>query len=338
MAAQLAVLVSDPGFVQIFALPFMWRALVTVAVLAVAAGVVGLFISFRELEFVSDGLVHAVFPGLVVGAAIGGTSALLPGAAVAAVLAAVLFTVIERRGGVGADAAIAVVLTGLFSLGIVLVSRQEGYVSQLQDLLFGRLLTVTSAQLVQVVIVAALAVLIVLASWRVQLYRAFDSAGAEAAGYRPFTADIVLGIAVALLVVAGVQALGVLMVIALLTVPMAAARLLTRGFALLIPLAVLLPLAAGVGGLWLSFEWSIGTGASVSPGAVVVLLLIAGYLLAAFVRVVVLRAPELRCSPVVRSRTAISLRNSGESRNSGEGSPAAADCATTAGSAREGRA
>jgi manganese/iron transport system permease protein len=86
--------------------------------------------------------------------------------------------------------------------------------------------------------------------------------------------------------VAGVQALGVLMVVALLTVPMAAARLISRGFALLIPIAILLPLLAGAAGLWLSFEWSVGAGATVSPGSVVVLLLIAVYLLAAAVRTV----------------------------------------------------
>lgn len=269
---------------DIFALPFMWRALVTVGILAVAAGIVGLFISFRELEFVSDGLVHSVFPGLVVGSMIGGTALLLPGAVVAAILAAVLFTVIEHRGGVGADAAIAVVLTGLFSLGVVLVSRQEGYVAQLQELLFGRLLTVTETQLWQILLVALVAVAIVGVTWRAQLFRSFDAAGAEAAGFRLLRADLTLGVAVALLVVAGVQALGVLMVIALLTVPMAAARLLTRRFALLIPIAVLLPLFVGVAGLWISFEWSTTGGATVSPGAVVVLLLVAAYVLAALVR------------------------------------------------------
>lgn len=276
---------ADTSLLDMFALPFMWRALVTVAVLAVAAGIIGLFISFRELEFVSDGLVHAVFPGLVIGSAIGGTAGLLPGAAVAAILAAILFTVIDRRGGAGTDAAIAVVLTGLFSLGVVLVSKQDGYVSQLQELMFGRLLTVTEAQLWQIVVVAVVAVGIVALTWRAQLYRAFDPAGFAAAGFRPLATDITLSIAVALLVVAGVQALGVLMVIALLTVPMAAARLLTRGFALLIPLAIVVPLFAGVIGLWLSFELSVGVGASVSPGAVVVLLLVALYLVAALVRV-----------------------------------------------------
>lgn len=272
------------GPLEIFALPFMWRALVTVVVLAIAAGIVGLFISFRELEFVSDGLVHAVFPGLVVGAAVGGTAALLPGAVVAAVLAAVLFTVLERRGGVSADASIAVVLTGLFSLGIVLVSRQEGYVSQLQELLFGSLLTVTDTQLAQVLAVAVVAVAVVLVTWRAQLFRAFDREGAEAAGFRPLASDLLLGVAVALLVVAGVQALGVLMVIALLTIPMAVSRLLTRRFALLIPIAILVPLLAGAGGLWLSFEWSVGAGAQAPPGAIVVLLLVAAYAVAAVVR------------------------------------------------------
>ncbi len=299
METLLAPSLLAPGFlahspVEVFALPFMWRALVTVVILAVAAGIVGLFISFRELEFVSDGLVHAVFPGLVIGAALGGTAGVLPGAVVAAVLAAVLFTVLEHRGGVSADAAIAVVLTGLFSLGIVLVSRQEGYVSQLQELLFGRLLTVTEAQLAQILVVALAAIAVVALTWRAQLFRAFDAAGAEAAGFRPLAADIALGVAVALLVVAGVQALGVLMVLALLMIPMATARLITRGFALLIPLAILVPLVAGVAGLWLSFEWSVGAGATVSPGALVVLLLVGGYGIAALVRLARSRAAARR--------------------------------------------
>lgn len=272
------------GFLDAFQLPFMARALATVAVLAVAAGVVGLGISLRELEFVSDGLVHAVFPGLVIGAMIGGTAGLLPGAVVAALAAAVLFTVLERRGGLGADAAIAVGLTGLFSIGIVLVSRQEGYVSQLQELLFGRLLTVTEAQFWQTLIVAVAATAVMVLTARAQLFRAFDPEGFEAAGFRALRTDLALSVSVALLVVAGVQALGVLMVLALLTVPMATARLITARFALLVPLAIAVPLVAGTAGLWLSFTWSVGAGVPVSPGALVVLLLVALYGLAAMGR------------------------------------------------------
>lgn len=274
----------DTGFFDVFQLPFMARALATIAVLSIAAGIVGLGISLRELEFVSDGLVHAVFPGLVIGAAVGGSAGLLPGAVIAALAAAVLFTVLDRTDGLGSDATIAVVLTGLFSLGVVLVSRQSGYVSQLQELLFGRLLTVTSVQFWQTLIVAAAAVIIMACTARAQLFRAFDPVGFAAAGFRPFRTDLALSIAVALLVVAGVQALGVLMVIALLTVPMAAARLVTPRLAWLVPIAIAVPLLTGVTGLWLSFVWSVNAGASVSPGAVVVLLLVAVYAVVALAR------------------------------------------------------
>lgn len=290
----------EPNLIEIFTLPFMARALATVAVLAVAAGLVGLGINFRELEFASDGLVHAVFPGLVIGAALGGTTGVLPGAVIAALAAAVLFALLgragsARRSGVGrisTDAAIAVVLTGLFSLGVVLVSKQQGYVSQLQELLFGRLLTITATQFWQIVVVACLAIALMLITARGQIFHAFDPVGYAAAGFRPFLTDLVLNIAVALLVVAGVQALGVLMVVALLTVPMAVARLVTRRFAWLVPLAIGVPLIAGVSGLWLAFDLSVRIDASVSPGAVVVLLLIVLYGVAILVRALTgLRAP-----------------------------------------------
>nr|WP_245190232.1 metal ABC transporter permease [Leucobacter exalbidus] len=278
----------------------MWRALVTIALLAVASGVVGLFVSFRDLEFVSDGLVHAVLPGLVIGAAFGGTDAVLPGALAAALIAAVLFTLLERRG-IDADSAIAVVLTGLFSLGVVLVSRQDGYVSQLQELLFGRLLTVTSTQLWQIAIVAVLAVAVIVVTGRAQLFRAFDRVGSEAAGFSVLRTDLALSVAVALLVVAGVQALGVLMVIALTVVPMAVARLVTRRFAWLVPIAILTPLIAGITGLTLAFDWSVRLGATVSPGAVVVLILVALYAVAVAARLLtgaaVRKATPLKARP-----------------------------------------
>lgn len=277
---------AAPGLASIFALPFMQRALIAIAVLAVAAAIVGVFINFRELEFVSDGLVHAVFPGLVIGSLVGGTAGLLPGAVGAAVLAALLFTLLGRGGSRSAagvssrDAGIAVVLTGLFSLGIVLVSRSESYVSQLQELLFGRILTVTTAQLWQIAVVAAVAIAIVLVTRRAQLFRSFDPAGFEAAGFSGFRTDLALNIAVALLVVAGVQALGVLMVVAILVVPVAVARLLTPWLGLLAPVAALVTLLAGVAGLWGSFEWSLRGEVSASPGAMIVLSLIALYGLA----------------------------------------------------------
>lgn len=271
-------------FIDALQLPFMSRALITLIVLAVAAAIVGLGINFRELEFLSDGLVHAVFPGLVIGAAIGGSALLLPGALAAAIIAAVLFTLTSLRQRSGQDAAIAVGLTGLFSLGVVLISRQSGYVSGLQDLLFGQLLTVTDVQVLQIVIASLLAVAVILITLRAQLFRAFDTPGFAAAGFSVLSTDLALTIAAALLVVAGVQAFGVLMIVALLTVPMAVSRMLTRRFTLLIPVAIVVTLGSGVAGLALSYNWSVGAGLNVSASALTVLIMVGLYLLAVLFR------------------------------------------------------
>jgi len=272
--------VSDWLVLEALSYPFMQRALLTMALLSVASGVVGYFVSLRDLEFVTDGLIHAVFPGLVIGFALGGVAGVLPGAFVAGLAAALLLTVITRTRFVTQDAAIAVVLTSAFSLGVVIVSRQENYVSQLEELLFGRLLTVTSDQLVGIAVVAVIAMLLVVLTWRNQLFRAFDETGFVVAGHSVFRADLVLNVAVAMLVVAGVQAIGNLMVLALLIVPMAVARLITRRAGMLIPLAILAPLISSAVGLWLSFVASVNAGLTPSPSALVVLLLLACYCLA----------------------------------------------------------
>jgi len=260
--------------------PFMQRALLTMAILSVASGIVGFFISIRDLEFVTDGLIHAVFPGLVIGFAVSGTAGILPGAFAAGLLAALVLTIITRTRVVGQDAAVAVVLTSAFSLGIVIVSRQRNYVSQLEELLFGRLLTVTSDQLVQIAVVAVLSIILVLVTARRQLFRSFDEVGFVAAGHSLLRTDLVLNVAVAMLVVAGVQAIGNLMVLALLIVPMAVARLVTRNVKILIPLAIAAPFVSATLGLWLSFEMSVTLSLSPSPSALLVLVLLSMYAVA----------------------------------------------------------
>ncbi|SNS92982.1 manganese/iron transport system permease protein [Micrococcales bacterium KH10] len=262
---------------QIFELPFMSRALIGLVVLAVAAAIVGLFVNLRDLEFISDGLTHAVFPGLVVGYLVGGTSWILAGALGAALVGAVILTLVDRRR-VGSDAGIAVVLASMFSIGVVLISRSDGYVAELEQLLFGRLLTMTDVQLRQIVIVAVLAVVVVGATARLQLFRAFDLRGYRAAGLRDLQVDIALNIAVALIVVAGSQAIGNLMVLALLILPVGTARLVTRKLVGIVPIAVVVAVVTAVVGLVAGFELSVSHGLALSPSAVVVLVMIAVYL------------------------------------------------------------
>ena len=266
-----------------FALPFMSRALVVMLVLAVVAGVVGVLVNLRGLEFISDGLTHAVFPGLAIGLAVGGTAGLLPGAAIAALTAALVLTWLDRAG-VTSDAAIAIVLTATFSVGVIVVSKSEDYAGELEALLFGRVLTIPPAEVLPLVIVCVIALLAVVLTLKQQLYRAFDARASRAAGDSAFVLDLVLNAAVALVVVAAASTVGTLLVLALLIVPGAVARLATQR------LWLLFPVAAGFAaiGAWLGlaggYAASVGAGVDLPAGSTIVMVFVLAYVVVLLVR------------------------------------------------------
>ena len=266
-----------------FDLPFMARALLVLVVLSLVAGLVGVLVNLRGLEFISDGLTHAVFPGVAIGFVWGGRDGLFVGAMVAALIAAVVLTVIVRRA-VTSDAAIAIVFTAMFSVGIIVVSRETNYVGQLDALLFGRLLTVSEAEVNQTVVVCLAALIIVGFTLKEQVFRAFDFEGTAAAGYRPLVLDILLNVAIALVVVAASSAVGNLLVLAVLIVPGAVARLVTNRLWLLFPVAAGFAILAAWLGLALGYETSVNRGVDLPSGATVVLVLVAGYVLALVAR------------------------------------------------------
>jgi len=268
-----------------FTLPFMARALVVLIALSLVAGVVGVLVNLRSLEFISDGLTHSVFPGIAIGFVWGGRDGLFVGAMIAAILAAVVLTVITRRA-VSGDAAIAIVFTAMFSVGILVVSRETDYAGQLEQLLFGRLLTVTDTEVVQTLVICAIALLLLGLTLKQQIFRAFDRTAVAAVGYRPLLLDLVLNVAIALVVVAASSAVGNLLVLAVLIVPGAVARLITVRLWLLFPLAAGFAALCAWLGLALGFEASVSAGIDLPSGATVVLVLVAGYLLVLFGRVV----------------------------------------------------
>ncbi|WP_022892456.1 metal ABC transporter permease [Agromyces subbeticus] len=259
-----------------FAIPFMGRALLVMLVLAVVAGVVGVLVNLRGLEFISDGLTHAVFPGLAIGLAVGGTAGLLPGAAIAALAGALALTWLDRAG-ITSDAAIAIVLTATFSIGVIVVSRSDDYAGELEALLFGRVLTIPPAEVVPLIIVSLAALAMVLVTLKQQLYRAFDAKGSRAAGDSALVLDLVLNSAIALVVVAAASTIGTLLVLALLIVPGAVARLVTARLWWLFPVAAVFAAVAAWLGLALGYAVSVGAGVDLPAGSTVVAVFVVGY-------------------------------------------------------------
>lgn len=259
-----------------FALPFMARPLLVMLVLAVALGLASVMVTLRSLQFVGDGLVHAVFPGIVVGFAIAGRDGLIVGGLIAAAAGAIAFTLLARRA-LASDSAIAVVLTVMFGIGVIVVSQQSDYVGQLQELLFGRLLTVTDDDVVLTVVVAAIAFVAIALAWRTQLFRAHDERAARAAGHRVLLSDLVLAVAVAVLIVVATAAVGNLLALGLLVVPGAIARLVTHRLDVMIAVSIASGAIAGWAGLWLGFRASVDAGIPVAGGASVITVLVVLY-------------------------------------------------------------
>ncbi len=263
--------------VEPFDSPFMARALVEALLLGVLGGVVSVFVVLRRLAFVSDVLTHTVFPGVVIGFLVAGTGGIVWGALAFAVLSAVLLGVLAARARVTEDATMAVLLTGFFAVGVVLVSRRSSYTADLTAFLFGRILTVDTGQIVVTAVLGGLVLLALALLGKELLLRAFDPGAAAAAGYRVVLLDLVLNLAVALVVVAAVRAVGTVLVIALLVVPGAAARLLTDRLAPMFAVAAGIGALAGWLGLAASYEASVGHGLRLASGATVVLVLVVLY-------------------------------------------------------------
>lgn len=266
----------------------MGRALAVLLLLSLAAGVIGVFINLRGLEFLTDGLTHAVFPGIAAGFVAAGNGGVLIGALIAAAMATVVLTLMSNNR-VSSDSTTAIVLTAMFSIGVLIVSGTSSRAGGLEQLLFGHLLTVTDTEALVTAAVAVIALLLVVFTFRRQLFRAFDETSSIAAGYNRVLTDLVLNIAIALVIVAASTAVGNLLVLAVLIVPGALARLVSSKLSVIFVVAIVSGLFASWLGLAAGFSASVNFDVDIPGGATVALMFIAFYALALGTNVIVKR-------------------------------------------------
>ena len=254
-----------------FQLPFVQRALVEVLLLSVAAGALGTWIVLRGLAFYAHGVAAAAFPGLVLADGLGFSAPL--GAFGVALLFALLVGRLSARGRSGHDSLTALVLVGALAVGIVLASDVFHSAANVETLLFGSLLAVGPAEIRLAAVVAVLAALATYVLGRRWLVVGFDAGAARALGVRSPAADAVLLVLIALAAVATLSAAGALLSTALLVVPAATVRLVTRRMTPWQLGTVALTAIEGTAGLWLSFQTNAPPGATIAVigGAVFVL-------------------------------------------------------------------
>ena len=266
-------------FIDILTLPYLQRPLILLLILGIVGGTVGVLVNLRAMEFSVEALVHAVFPGMVVGLALGGIEGIVPGAGVVAAGAAAALTVVTKQAA--AEAGTAVVLTSFYGLGVVLSLAIGDYSGQLDALMFGRLLDVTTARLLETAVLSILALGLLIITWRNQVVTAFDRSFAASRDVNTTTIDAALNAAIAAVVVVASSAVGVLLVIGYLIIPGAAARLLARTIRDMVVIAVVAGVAAAVIGV---VTMNLNLSHEISPQAAVSLSLVVVFVVAAFLR------------------------------------------------------
>jgi ABC-type Mn2+/Zn2+ transport system permease subunit len=241
--------------------PILREALLELLFAGVACGALGVWIVLYGLSYSAESLAHAMFPGLAVAALLG--VPLVLGGAGGLALAGIAIALAARIRGVGADNAVAVVITSLFGAGALLALSPDSPPG-LQGLLFGDVLASSATD---VVLAGALAAAVLAGMWLVHwrlLAVGFDALGARALGVRPLGAELALFVLLAVAVLVGVQGLGNLLVVAALIGPAAAARTFTRRVAPMVAAASAIGVAAGVGGLYASYYADIAAGAAIA--------------------------------------------------------------------------
>jgi len=240
---------------------FMQRVLIAALLVGIVCAVMGTFVVLKGLAFIGDAVSHAAFPGLVVAYIIG--APLYIGGAVAAVATALAIGLVTRRSRLRFDTSVGVLFAGTFAFGVMLFSTIKGYVTDLLGYLLGTVLGIGVGDLIQVAILGAIVLGIVLAIRKELLFATFDPLGAAASGLPVARLEYLLLALLGVTIVVSIQAVGIIMVVAMLVTPAATAQLLVIRFGRMMAVAVALAAVSAVLGLYLSFYLNLASGASI---------------------------------------------------------------------------
>lgn len=240
---------------------FMQRGLVAGMIVALVCGVMGAYVVLKGLAFIGDAVSHAAFPGLVIAFMLG--LPLYLGGSVAAIATALAIAWVSRRGGLRFDTAVGVLFAGMFALGILLFTTIEGYAGDLLGYLVGNVLFITAEDLVQLSVLAVIVLAVVLVLRKELLYATFDPLGAQASGLPVARLEYLLLGLLGVTIVVSIQAVGIILVVAMLVTPAATAQLLVVRFSRLMGLAAVIGVVSAVVGLYLSYYLNVASGAAI---------------------------------------------------------------------------
>ncbi|MGL5082701.1 MAG: metal ABC transporter permease [Microcoleaceae cyanobacterium] len=241
---------------------FMQRSLITAILVGLICAVVGSYLMVQRLALLGDAISHSVLPGLAIAFSIGAN--IFVGAFIAGVLSTVLINLIRNRSNIKEDAAMGIVFSGFFALGITLITLiQKDNKIDLNHFLFGNILGVTFSEVRDTFIIAAFVIFIVALIYKELLFYTFDPAGAEAVGLPVNLLNFGLMVLIALTIVASLKAVGVVLVLSLLITPASTAYLLVKRLHQVMILGVGFGVLSSISGMYASYFLNLPSGPAI---------------------------------------------------------------------------
>ncbi|MCA9832191.1 MAG: metal ABC transporter permease [Dehalococcoidia bacterium] len=248
-------------FTEPLAFEFFRRALLAATLVGGLTGLVGVFVVLRRMSYIGHGMSHAVFGGAVVGYVAGINFYVAAG--IWGFISALLINQTTRRQQIAADAAIGIVTTASFAVGVAIISRARSITQNFDAALFGNLLAVTETDLLVIAAVFTFTIIVVFFSYKQLLFLTFDPDVAPVYGVRAGWLDSLFALVLAATIIASIRIMGVTLIAASLVIPPVIARLVTDRFAYMLFVSTGLGALLGFFGLFMSYEFDIASGASI---------------------------------------------------------------------------
>ena len=240
---------------------FFREGLIAAALVGALCAMLGVYVVLRRMSYIGHGLSHSVFGGAVVGYVLSLNFYLAAG--LWGFLSAVVINATARRRRIGADAAIGIVTTASFAIGVALISRTRSFTRNFEAALFGNILGVTATDLIIVALVTVAVAAFILLCYKPLLFLTFDPEVAPIYGVNVGVVDTLFALAMAATIVASINVVGVTLIAATLVIPATSARLLTDAFGRMIVLSTLIGSGAGVVGMYASYWLDVSSGATI---------------------------------------------------------------------------
>ncbi|MQF68558.1 metal ABC transporter permease, partial [SAR202 cluster bacterium AD-802-K11_MRT_200m] len=258
-----------------FEYSFMVRALVVSVCVGVMCPLLGVYVVNRGLGFMGDAMAHSVMPGMVL-AFILGISPFL-GAIPTGIAVAFAIGYLGRKFRVSEDTSLGIMFAALFSIGLVMISLSKGISVRVEDILLGQILAVSSIDVVVTLSLAVLVLIVIGVLHRQLVFTSFDSLGATVIGLPTRLLDYLLLVSLALVIVVSLQAVGIVLVVAMLITPAAAGALLVRRFTRVMLVSVVVGVFSAVCGLYAAYHLNIPSGPSMTLVATAIFFLALTY-------------------------------------------------------------